>query len=247
MTEKEWMQYTETMYIPSARKQRLLLCAICRRVLYVSADKKCHEAIEIAERYADNDATIEEIQVAVNNVRAVFRAAMEAVGKAADQSEQEAANWVRAARHSGKPNDLIALCCTACVCEFPLWQRGDTHAIKNRTRLALVNSAEALLFWESKDELEAVRAQQMIMRDIQFPVDLPFESAWRTPTVLALAQAAYDNRSLPAGTLDNTRLGILSDGLEDACCDNSDLLNHLRQPGQHWRGCWALDLVLGKE
>jgi len=71
--------------------------------------------------------------------------------------------------------------------------------------------------------------------------------SWLTPTVLALAQAAYHNRILPAGTLDNAQLAVLADALEDACCDNSDILNHLRQPGVHVRGCWVVDRLLGKE
>jgi hypothetical protein len=70
--------------------------------------------------------------------------------------------------------------------------------------------------------------------------------AWRTPEVLALAQAAYDNRTLPAGTLEPARLSVLADALVDAGCDNGDLLGHLRGQGPHVRGCWAVDLLLGK-
>ena len=70
--------------------------------------------------------------------------------------------------------------------------------------------------------------------------------SWRSPQVVALAQAAYDNRSLPAGTLDPARLAVLADALEDAGCTDADLLAHLRGPGPHVRGCWAVDLVLGK-
>lgn len=40
---------------------------------------------------------------------------------------------------------------------------------------------------------------------------------------------------------------VLADALEDAGCDNVDILNHLRGSGPHTRGCWALDLILGKE
>lgn len=69
---------------------------------------------------------------------------------------------------------------------------------------------------------------------------------WQTSTVLALAQAAYDDRTLPPGTLDPARLGILADALEEAGCTNSAILNHLRQPGSHVRGCWAVDLLSGK-
>jgi hypothetical protein len=80
----------------------------------------------------------------------------------------------------------------------------------------------------------------------------PFRSAaldptWRTPDVLSLAQAAYDERRMPEGTLDNARLGLLADALEDAGCDSADFLGHLRMPGVHVRGCWAVDLTLGKE
>ena len=80
----------------------------------------------------------------------------------------------------------------------------------------------------------------------------PFRPATRspaclTPQVVALAQAAYDQRELPSGTLDTTRLAVLADALEDAGCTDPDLLIHLRGPGPHVRGCWVVDLLLGKE
>jgi hypothetical protein len=71
------------------------------------------------------------------------------------------------------------------------------------------------------------------------------DPAWSTPQVVALAQAAYDEREMPAGTLDAARLAVLADALEDAGCDQPDLLGHLRGPGPHVRGCWAVDLLLG--
>jgi hypothetical protein len=77
------------------------------------------------------------------------------------------------------------------------------------------------------------------------PVSL--DPTWRTPPVTALAQAAYEERILPAGTLEPTRLAVLADALEEAGCDNADILGHLRSPGLHVRGCWPLDLLLGKE
>jgi hypothetical protein len=71
--------------------------------------------------------------------------------------------------------------------------------------------------------------------------------AWQTPTVVGIAQAAYDNRILPAGTLEPDRLTVLADGLEEAGCDIADILNHLRQSGDHVRGCWVIDLILSKD
>jgi hypothetical protein len=71
--------------------------------------------------------------------------------------------------------------------------------------------------------------------------------AWQTPTVVALAQAAYSNRILPAETLDHARLAVLADALEDAGCTDAEQLGHLRGPGPHVRGCWVVDLLLGKQ
>src|SRR5262245_41808404 len=69
----------------------------------------------------------------------------------------------------------------------------------------------------------------------------------RPPAVLSISEAAYEERILPAGTLDPDRLAVLSDALEEAGCDNPDILSHLRGPGPHVRGCWVLDLLLEKE
>jgi hypothetical protein len=40
---------------------------------------------------------------------------------------------------------------------------------------------------------------------------------------------------------------ILADALMDAGCDNEDMLNHCRQPGEHAKGCWLIDLLLSKQ
>jgi hypothetical protein len=73
------------------------------------------------------------------------------------------------------------------------------------------------------------------------------EPRWRTPVVDSLAVMAYAERVLPSGNLDLARLAVLSDALEEAGCTDADILAHLRSPGPHVRGCWALDLILGKE
>jgi hypothetical protein len=75
---------------------------------------------------------------------------------------------------------------------------------------------------------------------------LVLKPAWLTSAVQTLARAAYDERDLPSGPLDTARLAVLSDALEEAGCSEDAILSHLRSPGPHIRGCWALDLVLGK-
>jgi hypothetical protein len=64
--------------------------------------------------------------------------------------------------------------------------------------------------------------------------------------VTPLASVAYEDRALPSGELDPARLSVLADALEDAGCTDPDLLGHLRSAGPHVRGCWVVDLILGK-
>jgi hypothetical protein len=69
---------------------------------------------------------------------------------------------------------------------------------------------------------------------------ITFSSSWLTSTVLSLAQQMYDSRDFSA-------MPILADALQDANCDNADILNHCRSATVHTRGCWTVDLVLGKD
>jgi hypothetical protein len=92
-------------------------------------------------------------------------------------------------------------------------------------------------------------AQARLMRDL---LGNPFRHAWVDPAwltliVTGLATAAYQERSLPSGHLDLARLSVLADALEDAGCSDDAILAHLRSPGPHVRGCWALDLILGRQ
>jgi hypothetical protein len=96
-------------------------------------------------------------------------------------------------------------------------------------------------------------AQANLLRDIfgnPFrPVTL--NPSWRTSAVVALATSIYEERAFD-------RMPILADALEDAGCDNADILAHCRDPHllesrgalpprtPHVRGCWVVDLVLGK-
>lgn len=65
------------------------------------------------------------------------------------------------------------------------------------------------------------------------------EQAWRTTSVLALARQMYNTRDFSA-------MPILGDALEDANCVNADILTHCREEKEHVRGCWVVDLLLGK-
>jgi hypothetical protein len=113
----------------------------------------------------------------------------------------------------------------------------------------VLNGAVKLL---ARDEEHALAVQSDLIRDIfcspsfQRPKVQPTWVTWNESCVVKLAQAVYVEREMPQGTLDKDRLAILADALEDAGCDNADILNHCRGPGPHVRGCWVVDLILGK-
>ena len=100
----------------------------------------------------------------------------------------------------------------------------------------------------TRDLIEEVTACGVLREVFGNPFrSVALDPAWQTSTVVSLAQAAYEERILPAGTLDPDRLAVLADALEEAGCDNPDILSHLRGPGPHYRGGFALDLLLSKE
>ena len=86
------------------------------------------------------------------------------------------------------------------------------------------------------------RIQSLLLRDVFgnpfCPVTLA--PAWLTSDVLLLARGIYEEKAFD-------RMPILADALQDAGCNNPDVLNHCRGDGPHVRGCWVVDLVLGKQ
>jgi hypothetical protein len=86
-----------------------------------------------------------------------------------------------------------------------------------------------------------------LLRDVFAPFHcVPLEPSCLTAGVRALAEATYAERSVPSGHLDPARLAVLADALEEFGCADEALLTHLRSPGPHVRGCFAVDLLLGK-
>jgi hypothetical protein len=137
--------------------------------------------------------------------------------------------------------------------------RPECERIGNDPDMAVLAGGpeEAAVWWSRPPRgYHAVsgRPRAALLRDIVGNPWRPVRGAWLggggwlplTPTVLSLAGATYDERRRD-GALDLVRLPILADALEEAGCTDDDILGHLRGPGSHVRGCWALDLILGKE
>jgi hypothetical protein len=69
---------------------------------------------------------------------------------------------------------------------------------------------------------------------------VPFDPSWRSPAAVALASAMYESRAFD-------RMPETADALMDAGCDDEQVLGHCRGAGPHVRGCWMVDLILGRD
>jgi hypothetical protein len=105
-----------------------------------------------------------------------------------------------------------------------------------------VKAASDAAFWASHNSAAERAIICSLIRDIFGNPFQPvaFSPAWRTDTEVSLARQMYESRDFSA-------MPILADALQDAGCDNDDILSHCRSDGPHVRGCWVVDLVLGKE
>jgi hypothetical protein len=153
----------------------------------------------------------------------------------AELSATESTMFLTRNRDGDGDLDYLSMCCQCtykATAREALLQPGSVDAMPPYNRLA--------------------KWQISLTRDVvgnPFRPDPPVERSSLIPmggVVQALARAAYDERVLPVGTLDPACLCILADALEDASCTGAEILGHLREPGPHWRGCRALDLLLGK-
>ena len=229
MTESEWLECTDPTPMleflrgkASDRKLRLFAVSCCRRIWQMVTDERLHKAIEVLAEFADGQTYEEQLGSAAEAAEAVED---DAFTTGAHVTE-EAACAVRAAIYD-KLVETASYAARAIACNA-----GDYGSPA----------------WETVKEGETV-AQCGLLNDIFGNPFRPLtiDSAWLTPTVTTLATAAYEERILPSGQLDPARLAVLSDALEEAGCDHADILSHLRSPGPHVRGCWVVDLLLGKE
>ncbi len=140
------------------------------------------------------------------------------------------------------------------------WAAGQYQATMDIRRYATLEEAfrddaleEAWGLVRSDVGLEDTRENASVLRDIfgnpfrPSPPLPPTVLRWSDGTVRRIAKGIYEDRKMPAGTLDTARLAILADALIDGGCQDEDLIAHCRSSGPHVRGCWAVDLILGKE
>jgi hypothetical protein len=224
MTEAEWLACDDPRPMlaflkgrTSDRKVRLFAVACCRRVWNLLTDDSFRRAAEVAERFADGSAGPEELQYA-------YHAASEAFY----------APWIPG---SGAPRvtDFAGFCRNS-MAKIAAMHRMPVHDFLLGS---MASGAESII---RRDDPEESRRRCDTLRDVfnPFRPARASDPLWRIPAVLSLAQAIYADRAFD-------RLPVLADALKDAGCTDNDILAHCRGPGPHVRGCWVIDLLLGKE
>jgi hypothetical protein len=235
MTEGEWLACTDPQMMlehlraeASDRKHRLFACACCRRI-WELLQGEGRRAVAAAEGHADGLVAADER------------------GEAGTAARRPVDDFYEAANLGGHgvvlTGGLAAAEAAGACCTAPAALSCERAA--RLAALAFGHPAEGILPLGSP---AGGVAQCRLLRDLSGNPFRPVtvSPSWQTPPVVALAHAAYDQREMPAGALDTARLAVLADALEEAGCTNADILHHLRGPGPHVRGCWAVDLLLGK-
>jgi hypothetical protein len=237
MTEADWGSSADPQKMlaflrdsgrASARKLRLFAVACCRRVAWLLAPDAA-QALETAERLAEGRATNAERRQARGRV---MQAAWGGSGYGPGPAKS-AVSWALGRR------------------PFEAARIAAHDAANAATLLHLkgLSAADGKGVWESALAAEH-RVQADLLRDLfRHPSRPPLTIdadvlAWNGGTVVRLAQAAYQERLLPSGFLDPARRAVLADALEDAGCTDAALLEHLRGPGPHVRGCVVVDAAL---
>ena len=221
----------------SDRKLRLFALACCRAAIELVPEGVRREALDVAERHADGEASDAEL-----------RAAMKALYAESDMSGSAAGEFDRAIR-CAVARRASGRVCARLVPEPVARAVADAAELGRsrawRLRVVPYKTAAELVPPESvRDATFAAhrRLQAAIARDILPSPATPPAAAfapWLGPTVVGVAEAIYRNRSY-------ADLPILADALEEAGCDDATVLGHCRGPGRHWRGCWVLDALTGR-
>jgi len=224
MTEAEWLACDDPQPMldllrdkASERKLRLFACACARQIWGLLTDDRSREAVEVAERFADGLAGHRTRLRCHRNAYAAYQTACEGTSTASRDSQTSAA----LAANAAVSHDL-------------------SYAVNAWMSAANAEAAAANQQWPQQQMHYSYLLQEIFGSPFHpLPRISPAWLAWETGTVPKLAAAVYDERAFD-------RLPILADALEEAGCDAAELLAHLRGSGPHARGCWALDLLLGK-
>jgi hypothetical protein len=226
MTDSNWITATDPHSMLkflhesgrlSPRKATLFAAACFRRLIRLLPDTRQHAGIDTVERMAEGVATPEARRAAASGARRAI---------------PSAGNYSAMALKDDPP--FVALMLYRALVS----QDQAGHA---------VHAFGGLADWVAERAGPCRLLRDIVANPFVAPprIDLAW-LAWDDGTIAKLAEAAYQERSLPRGELDSERLAVLADALEEVGTDEL-LLDHLRGPGPHVRGCFVLDMLTGRE
>jgi hypothetical protein len=228
MTDAEWLSCTDPSPMlthlgrgASDRKLRLFACACCRAIWHLLADERTRKLVEVIELEVDGLARTD----TSDSVR-------DQAGTIAESS-----TWIYM---TGAPADRMVT--GALLAESALGMASD---VAGWVRKAVQDARP-----EGKRNQDARRKrshdteglhQCELLRDIFANPFRPasIDPSWQTPAVVDLAKSIYDERAFG-------RMPILGNALDNAGCADAEILAHCHEPGEHVRGCWVVDALLGK-
>lgn len=200
------------------RKLQLAACACCRRIWHLLPEKYRH-LVELSEQAADGLVTEEQLDEAWKH------------------EEDELWVW--------NPEAKAVIAATGVMAGI----RAEYAFESAQGHAAVAATGQHCAYDELDPTIPAVAAElEALTKLLRCIVGNPFRAvtlhptwfAWNAGTIPKLAQAIYDESAFD-------RMPMLADALEEAGCSDPDILNHCRYPGTHVRGCWVVDLILGKE
>jgi len=204
------------------RKLRLFSVAACQPLRRLVGDPGILADLDLAEAFADGQVD------------------------AAALATARAAGWTRL--HTRQPNSQALpreVGMAELVCFSPLFGENaprDRESYPGEEDIPYARSVAQGMNHQSRRETVLPRLVPLL-HDIFGP--LPFREVailpeWLTSDVTALARGIYDEKAFD-------RMPILADALQDAGCDNDEVLTHCRRENwEHTRGCWVIDLLLGR-
>jgi hypothetical protein len=228
MTEQEWLACTDAMKMRecilhnkkvSERKLRLFALACCCRFLHLLTDERSRHALTVAEEFVEGRITHQE--------RAKVAAAA-----------WEAANDARNNRRTGASIAAAVAAARTVDSDWPLFARRFGSSGELGQQYAWQAVQDSVFFTDANEQCALWRD---LLGNLFRPVALPSAIfRWKDGCVVQLAETIYEEQSFD-------HLPILADALEDAGFTDLEILNHCRGPRRHVRGCWVVDLLLGKK
>jgi hypothetical protein len=231
-TEQLWLAYFHPAPLlkymsrrASRRKIRLFACACARRVCKFlnESDSDSRTAIDASEDFADGLIPAERMKAIIAKAHGAT-----ANSRHVDLSAEYSASRSHAALSAAWAARGIATRASNFAMramEYSAWE-GDS------------GTEEKLGEQESRAQLEIGR--DIFANPFRLAIIDPDWLTWRDGTVVKLAQTIYSDRRFDI-------MPILGDALHEAGCCDEAILDHCRGPNNHVRGCWVVDLLLGKQ